>query len=238
MAASISAVYYNGSQTIPFLPLLLGAASSTVLILLANGGSQVETASIIKLMNQSGRLLSCIVFPVFFFLFLFRQEFIITIFTEKYAAAVPVFAASVLVLPVRAYSYTTVLQKLHNGAIINIGAIADLVLACGLIYPLYKGLGLPGIALSFVFSTYLQAGFYLFYAARLLGVSPFKLIPYRNWLVKLILFFTLFIGIRYLGRIYFTGKIVLILGGVAMIIVIAGSLWLEIKKQRINVDIG
>ncbi len=231
LSAPLSAIYYNGSQNIPFLPLLLSAAGSAVLIQLARGGRKNETTDVIQLMNQMGRMLSCIVFPVFFFLLLFRVDFIVTIFTVKYLPAVPVFMAALFILPVRAYHFTTVLQRMHKGSIINIGAIAELILACTLIYPLYRWIGLPGVALSFVISTYFQATFYLFYSARLLQTSPLKLVPYVNWLVKLIVFATLFIAIRYAAYRYFTGIIPLILGGAMMIVMVCVSLLIEYKKQ-------
>jgi O-antigen/teichoic acid export membrane protein len=239
-AAQLSAVYYNGSQTIPFLPLLISAAGSTVLILLANEDKENETANIIHLMNRVGKFLSCIAFPVFFFLLFFRNELIIRLLGDKYEASIPIFLASILVLPVRAYSFTTVLQRLHKGAVINVGAIADLLFACMLMYPLYKWLGLPGVALSFVISTYLQLGFYLFYAARLLKVSPLKLVPYKNWLIKFIVFSILFISIRYVGNTYFHGKIDLnlILGGSVMTIMVISSLAIEFINQRNDVNIG
>ncbi len=235
LTAQVSAVYFNGSQTIPFLPLLLSAAGSAVLMLLA-GRADDDKAGLVRLMNQSGMALSCVVFPVFFFLFLFREEFMITIFTEKYREAIPVFAAALLVLPVKAYSFTTVLQRMHKGGIINAGAVVDLVLACALMYPMYLWLGLPGVALSFVITTYLQAAFYLVYSSRLLKVSPLALIPWGNWGLKLIVFFSLFIGIHYVGSEYFDMKMSLILGGVVMVVAIAISLLAELKKQKNHVN--
>jgi len=235
LTAQVSAVYFNGSQTIPFLPLLLSAAGSAVLLLLAGQGTD-DKAGMVRLMSQSGRALSCVVFPVFFFLFLFREEFMITIFTEKYRDAIPIFAAALLVLPVKAYSFTTVLQRMHKGGIINAGAVADLVLACILMYPMYRWLGLPGVALSFVITTYLQAAFYLIYSARLLNVGPLALIPWGNWLLKLIVFFSLFIGIHYLGEHYLDMKMSLILGGVVTVAAVAISLLAELRKQKSHVN--
>jgi O-antigen/teichoic acid export membrane protein len=232
LTAQLSAIYFNGSQTIPVLPLLLSAAGSAVLIQLATGRHEDEQNNIIRLMNQSGRVLSCIVFPVFLFLLFFRQELIIILFGDKYTPAIPIFALAILVLPVKAYSFTTVLQRLHKGAIINAGSVADLLLACALMYPLYLWLGLPGVALSFVVSTYLQAAFYLYYSARLLNVSPLTLAPWLNWTIKMIVFATLFIGIRYVANLCFSGKIALILGGVVMTALIAVSLWMEFINQK------
>ena len=235
LVAQVSAIYYNASQNIPFLPLLLSAAGSAVLLQLASRKSSVENADTIRLMNQSGKLLSSVVFPVFFYLLFFRYELIVKLFTEKYLPAVPIFLMSILVLPVRAYNFTTVLQRHHKGHIINAGAIADLALALVLMYPLYRWLGLPGVALSFVISTYLQAAFYLYHSAKLLHTHPLKMIPLVNWLIKLIVYSCMFIAIHYMASRYFTGWITLILGGVALVMIILASLFIELKKQKQDV---
>lgn len=232
LIAPLSAIYYNGSQTIPVLPLLLSAASSAVLIQIATGNKNNETANLVALMNHSGRVLSCIVFPVFFYLFLFREDLFTQVFTKKFSAAIPVFAVSVLVLPVKAYSFTTVLQRMHKGNIINIGAIADLLLACVLMYPLYQWLGLPGVALSFVTTTYLQAAFYLFYSAKLLHIPVWQLVPYGNWMLKLIVFASVFIAFRYVADGAITAEIKLFLGGTVMLLMIAGSLFIELRNKK------
>ncbi len=232
LTAEMSAIYYNGSQNIPFIPLLLSAAGSAVLMQLASGGGGDERSESIKLMKQSGKVLSCIVFPLFFFLLFYRSELIITIFTDKYTSAIPVFFAAILVIPVRAYSFTTILQRMHRGDIINIGAASELILACALMYPLYSWAGLPGVAISFVFSTYLQAAFYLYHSARILNVKPLQLIPYGNWVAKLIIFAAMFIGIHYITGLYFTGAIALVLGGLMMAAIIAVSLYMELRKQK------
>ena len=231
LTSSASALYFNGSMNIPFLPLLLGAASSAVLMQLATGQKHNEKEDTIVLMNQTGRVLSCIVFPLFFYLLLFR-DLIVTLLTIKYLESVPIFILALFVLPVRAYSFTTVLQRLHKGALINAGAISEMLLAVLLMYPLYKWLGLPGIALGFVISTYFQAAFYLFHSARLLGVGMGQLLPFGNWLLKLIVFGVLFIGIHYILERCFAGKIALFLGGVVMGAIALFSLWIELKPGK------
>lgn len=233
LTSELSAIYYNGSQNIPFIPLLLSAAGTAVLMQLASGRKHDETAETIKLMHQSGKILSCIIFPLFFFLLIYRSELIVTIFTEKYTPAIPVFLAAILVIPVRAYSFTTILQRQHKGNIINIGAAAELLLACILMYPLYKWMGLPGVALSFVISTYLQAAFYLYHSGKILNVRPLQLIPYSNWLAKSIIFATLFISIHNISREYLGVEIALILGGVIMFIAILLAMFIELRKQRV-----
>ncbi len=232
LASEISAIYYNGSMNIPFLPLLLSAAGSAVLLQLVAEQKQDTHSNLVSLMNESGRVLSCIVFPLFFFLLFFRQELIVNLFSEKYRAAIPVFFVSILVLPMRAYSYTTALQRLHRGDLINIGAISELLIGCGLLYPLYLWKGLPGVAFSFVFSTYLQGFFYLFQTSKLLKVPLLSLIPYKNWLAKICLFAILFYCYRYIGILYLTPIISIILGSLLLFLIIGVSLMFELFKHK------
>ena len=229
---SLSAIYYNGSMNIPFLPLLLSAAGSAILIQLSTSNKSTATNDLIKLMNQSGRVLSSIVFPIFCFMLVFRYELVIGLFSIKYSEAVPIFAISLLVLPLRAYSFTTALQKLHKGAILNIGGIADLLIACSLMYPLYQLIGLPGVALSFVISTYLQAAFYLFYSAKALSCNMLSLVPLRNWVSKLVLFGVLFITFHFVAQNFLQGFFSLILGGIVLVLSVFVSLWFDKKSNR------
>jgi O-antigen/teichoic acid export membrane protein len=227
MPATISAVYFNGAMNIPFLPLLLSAAASAVLMQTAHGQGATDTKTLVRSLHNTGRWLSCIVFPLFFFLLVFRYPLFEVLLSGKYAASVPIFALSILALPIRAYSFTTALQKMHRGDIINIGSVADLLIACSLMYPLYRLLGLPGVALSFVVSTYLQALYYLYQSSRLLGVPMSRLVPLADWLYKLIIFGFLFIAVRYLAQ----GVYGLYLGSLSLIMAMSISLWIAYKQS-------
>jgi O-antigen/teichoic acid export membrane protein len=232
LAEELSAIYFNGSQDIPFLPLLLGAAGSAALMQLANSEKENEDRYIVELLQHSSRILSSIVFPVFFFCVCFRMELFTVVLSERYLPAVPVFLVSVMAIPLRAYSFTTILQNKHKGSIINIGALLDLLLACTLMYPLYLAMGLAGVALGFVISSYLQAAFYLYYSGKLLGVAALSLLPVKNWLIKLIVFAIVFIAVHYTASMVFSAQIVLIWGIVALMAAIAITIALEFKAAR------
>lgn len=176
-----AAVYFNGTFSIPFLPIVLSAVSSATLIQLTQSASAAEKA---RLMQQVGKVLSCAAYPLFFFLLVYREEFVLTVFSDQYKASIPIFLCSILILPVRAYSNTIILQNLQKGKIMNVGLILDFITAAILFYPLYLWLGLAGVALSFVISTYVQSLFYLYHSAKLLGVSIWSMIPLKNWLIK------------------------------------------------------
>jgi O-antigen/teichoic acid export membrane protein len=179
LPAALFALYFNGTIDIPFLPLLLGAAGSTLLLHFGEPGR--TDAQRLALQRAAGALLGRLVFPLFFFLLIFRRELFGVVFAHRYDAAVPLFVVASLVVPLRAYNFTAFLQHKGQGRIITRGALLDLGLALGLMYPLYRGLGLAGVALAFVISTYWQAGYYLGHTARLLGVPWLRLLPGRAW---------------------------------------------------------
>lgn len=231
-SASVFAMYFNGTFDVPFLPLLLGAVSSAALLQMASFKKKGDVASTIIIANQTARILSAVVFPLFFFLFVFRHELFAVILANKYEEAVPIFAATVCVVPLRAYNFTSILQNRHKGRIINIGAMLDILVAIALMYPLFQLLGLVGIALSFVISSYVQGGYYLYHTGKVLDTSITRLLPLANWAVKLIVFAILFIAIHYVLVTLFNSQIVLVLGSLLLALVLLITLAIEFKARR------
>jgi O-antigen/teichoic acid export membrane protein len=180
LPAALFALYFNGTLDVPFLPLLLGAAGSALLLQLSQ--PDLPDTERVAMAKAAGVLLGSLVFPLFFFLLFFRYELFGVLFAHRYDAAVPLFLVSSLVIPMRAYNFTALLRHKGRGRTITTGALLDLLLAFVLMYPLYRLLGLAGVALAFVVSTYCQAGYYLVHTARLLGLSWTALLPWRPWL--------------------------------------------------------
>lgn len=185
MNSKETAVYINGTLSIPFLPILFSAVTSAALIHLSNKNQPTDR---LKIARHVGKVLSAVAFPVTIFLIFFRTKFIVFCFSAKYLDSVPIFLCSLFIIPFRAYGHTMVLQSMEQGKIINQGAILELLIALALMYPLYLWLGLPGVALSFVFSTFIQALFYGIQTKKLLKVSLIELYPVANWLLKALLF--------------------------------------------------
>jgi O-antigen/teichoic acid export membrane protein len=184
LPAALFALYFNGTLDVPFLPLLLGAAGSG--LLLHFGAPGLTDAGRVATLRAAATLLGRLVFPLFGFLLFFRRELFGVVFAHRYDAAVPLFVVSSLVVPLRAYNFTALLQHKGQGQRISRGAVLDLALALALMYPLYRLLGLVGVALAFVLSTYAQAGYYLGHTARLLRVPWASLVPWRAWAGQLL----------------------------------------------------
>lgn len=231
LTAAASAVYVNGTQNIPFLPIILTASGSAVLIQMNKVKAKDEHSSLLLLMNHSARYLSNIVFPLMFFLIFFRYE-LFAVLLPGYREAVPVFFVMLFILPFRTYSFITVFQKLHKGHLSTIGAVGELILACALMYPLYKWLGLPGLALSFIISSYAQFVFYFYHISRLLQTKVYNLVPVANWAAKLAIFIPLFSFLHYLVTSFFQTKVSLLLGIAAMMVTVLVALFIEIRSGR------
>lgn len=223
LPAALFALYFNGTLDVPFLPLLLGAAGST--LLLHFGQPHLTDAERLSTLRATATLLGRLVFPLFFFLIFFRYELFGVVFAHRYDAAVPLFVLSSLVVPLRAYNFTALLQHKGQGRIISTGAGLDLLLALALMYPLYRWLGLAGVALAFVVSTYCQAGYYLRHTARLLRVPWASLLPWRPW-ARQALGAGLGVGLLHLGlAAALAERTTLLVGGSILALWLAVQLW-------------
>jgi O-antigen/teichoic acid export membrane protein len=231
LTSSLSAIYFNGTQNIPFLPLILSAAGSSVLMQMTRVKEEDERSSLLQLMKRSTRFLSNIVFPLFFFLIFFRYE-LFDVLLPGYSASVPIFFISLFMLPFRAYSFITVFQKLHQGHISNIGGVGELILACALMYPLYLWLGLPGVMLSFIISSYSQMFYYFYHISRLLNTSMLNLLPLANLGIKITTYCLLFFFTHYIVTSFFGMKMSLLIGIVIMMATVILSLLIDIISAR------
>lgn len=232
LSSEVFAVYCAGTYEVPFLGLLLGAVGSALLMRLnSNETTDEERGHILR--DSAGKL-SEVVFPIFFFMVLFRKEIFEVVFTNRYAEAVPLFLISCMIIPLRTYNCTAVLQNKGKGRIINIGAVGDLVIAFLLMYPLHLLWGLEGVALSVVISSYLQAWFYLYHTAKLLGCRIGDLLPLRTWLKRGVILCIAFMALYYTLDYLFNPCYVLLLGCIVTGIMIGMTIVPTILKRKLN----
>ena len=179
LPASQFAIYFNGTYEIPVFMLILSAIGSVSLVEFSNFEDNI-TGNSKLLFSKMSLLMAAWVFPSFWFFLFYADSFILTIFGEKYLEAIPVFKASILILPVRIVYSTTILQVYHKTNIILRGTVLDLILAIIFMVALYPFWGLPGVAIAFVLSTYLQVGYYLWHTAQFINERIAFLIPFKK----------------------------------------------------------
>ena len=229
LSSEQTAIYINGTLNIPFLPVLFSALTTAAMIQLAHKNSKEISLSVVK---DVGKVLSSVAFPLCIFFLLFSHEFIVFFFSDKYVDSIPIFLCSILILPASAYGNTIILQHKEKGKIINTGSILDICLAVVLMYPLYLIMGLPGVALSFVISTFVQTIYYLVQTKKLLHVSLVELLPLRNWVKKTVGFILLGVLLFFILPIYFESENRLFVAAGIMGSISLYILYVELKQIR------
>ncbi len=226
LTASDFAVFFNGSFEIPLFGLLISVAGSFMLIEFS-GNIQLKN-KIIALFKESFGLLSAIVFPLFFFLFFFREEIFAFVFKNKYNDSVPIFTISIFILPLRINNYSVILQCFSKGKKVMLGSLIDIIIAILLMIILYPAMGTRGIVLSIVISTYCQALYYLWHSAKILNIKMWELMPLQKLLLKflilLALYFIIFLWLKHYSII-----IKLIIGALFTTLLIFVGLWGYLK---------
>jgi O-antigen/teichoic acid export membrane protein len=226
LTASDFAVFFNGSFEIPLFGLLISVAGSFMLIEFSEN-IQLKN-KIIALFNESFSLLSSIVFPLFFFLFFFREEIFAFVFKNKYHDSVPIFAIGIFILPLRINNFSVILQCFSQGKKVMLGSLIDIIIAIVLMIILYPFMGMKGIVLSIVISTYCQVLYYLWHSAKILHVTIWKLVPLQKLLLKFLILLALYF-IIFLLLAHFSIIIKIIVGVLFTSLLIVAGLWSYLK---------
>lgn len=219
LTATDFAIFFNGSFEIPLFGLLISVMGSFLMIEISKNVSL--TSKIVQLYRESFLILSTLVFPLFFFLFFFRNELFALVFNNKYDASLPVFVISIFILPLRINNYSVILQCFSKGKTILIGSIFDISIAIILMLVLYPLMGTQGIALAVVVATFCQVIFYILHSAKTLHVSVLQLLPLQKLLLRFLIagvsYFILFLiltkwelKIKLLVGVIFTTFLILI----------------------------
>lgn len=196
-----SAQYYNGRIEIPFIATILSSVQSAALIAMAQ-----HPKLAVRITLSGSSILTTVAFAAMSLAYFFSQELITLIFSTKYIDSIPIFIASLWLLPAQ-YCTTaiTVLQQRQRGDLINKGAITDVLVTLLLIMPLYSSFGAIGMVIAFVIGTYAQALFYLFTAAKLLKVNWYELLPIKVYIIKAGVFglvgYLLYLGLNHLDAV-------------------------------------
>ncbi len=224
------AIYFNGSYEIPVFSLMLSAVGNIMLVDLSEQNSD-NAPKVKMLFKNSSLLLAAIVFPSFCFLFFYSSDFFTLIFSTKYIEAIPIFIISIFVLPLRITNFTAVLQTYSRSDLIVKGAVLDLLIAISLMLILYPLLQLKGVALAFVLSTYVQAGYYLWQTGKLINKKISYFFPFKK------LFFILLISATFTSVCYYlfnflSSPLTIILGIVVCTILIFTFFFYNYKQNK------
>ena len=184
LPAAQFAIYFNGTYEIPVFMIILSAVGSVSLV----GFSKIkvdQNNQLKILFERSSLFMASIVLPAFWFFLFYAEDFILTVFSNKYSEAIPIFKVSILILPVRIIYSTTVLQVYKRTDLILKGSLLDIIVAVLLMILLYPVLQMKGLALAFVISTYIQVAYYLWHTGKLIKENVSNFFPVRSLIMIL-----------------------------------------------------
>ncbi|HSK72409.1 MAG TPA: oligosaccharide flippase family protein, partial [Pyrinomonadaceae bacterium] len=93
------AIYAYGCFQLPLITILAESIASVMIPRMSELQMRGERAEMIRLTARAMQKLSFFYFPIYVFLFITAQTFIITLFTRNYLASVPIFLINLTLLP-------------------------------------------------------------------------------------------------------------------------------------------
>lgn len=194
IAKELLATYTVLTYELPVFALVFASIrSSTSLFLTSRAHTNKEIRIYLK---QVGKLLGFFIIPAVLFLLFFSKDVITLLFSEKYVAYTSLFCISIIKMLAYNFVFSAVLQYFKKIKIISNGVWIDFIISIILVLPLYALMGLNGIMLSVVISTFIQIGYYTYHTNKILEGKWNQIIPIKIW-VKQILFFSILISLVY-----------------------------------------
>jgi putative polysaccharide biosynthesis protein len=185
LSSAAFAAYFNGSYEVPVTGILISAAGTLFSVQVNQYDHDHE--ALLALFHKICILLSCLLFPLFFFLQMNAATIYEWIFQGKYNDSVNIFLISIWILPLRIANYTVLLQNKLESQLIFRGSLVGLaakMLFCLILYPIW---GVLGVAAAIIAGTAVQMGYYLYHSARVLDVKLSRIMPFGKLLAAFIL---------------------------------------------------
>ena len=177
--AATFAIFAVGVLQMPLVDIIATSAASVMMVKISAGRDR-DTHAALVLWHDTIVRLSLVVFPLVAFMLIAARDVIVLVFTDAYAASVPIFQLStVAILPAclcvdamfRAHAQTRVLVVLN---LVRLAAVALLIGG------FLTAFGLRGAVAATLCATVLARALGLARIARLLNVRLVELLPWRQ----------------------------------------------------------
>jgi O-antigen/teichoic acid export membrane protein len=173
------AVYARGAFELPVVDLVPFTLANVIAPALARLWKEGDRVTFLALWNRSLRTSAMLIFPAFGYAALFAHDLVVTLFTQAYEGAVPVFFVYLLALPLRLTHYPTLLIAVGETASILVPTLVGLAFNVALSLTLCRWLGPVGAAIGFLVSQFAVAGGLLHRTRKATGFGLRELLPWR-----------------------------------------------------------
>jgi O-antigen/teichoic acid export membrane protein len=171
------AIYAAGCLQIPLVDVLTTSVGNVMMVRMADDVSRPAAA--LALWHQAVERLSFWLWPLAAALALTAHDVIVLLFTARYAASVPVFLLSTLTIALAAFQVDSVLRVYALTRFLIVMNVARLAVVLGGIWWAVATFQLVGAIGVTVLGMAIAKTLALWRIARVLGVSPTRVLPWR-----------------------------------------------------------
>ncbi len=183
----IFAVFSVGATEIPLISVLIVTVNNILLPALTRMDPEKDRDKIEEIYSGAARKNALIIFPIVIFFFIFARDFLVMLYSEKYASALPFFRIYLLILFLRVTTLSVLLKSYGLTRVLLWFSILTLALNILLNIVFINLFGITGPAWATVLIVYMIFSFYLWVIYRKLGFNLPRLFSLRNLFRTLIL---------------------------------------------------
>jgi O-antigen/teichoic acid export membrane protein len=178
--SGVFAVYANGAFEIPFVGIIAGSVINVLMPEFVKQYKNAQNESLMDLWHNSMKKVAMIIFPLAMILFVYREPFIVTLFSEKYLNSVVIFAIYLSFIPTRITDFGAILLSMGFSKIVMKIYVLAAILNILLNYVSIKTLGIIGPALSTVLVSYLVATSFIVQIKKKINVGLSEVFPWLS----------------------------------------------------------
>lgn len=176
------AIYAVGALEIPLDVIFQSSVANVLRASLPPLVRDGNLDEVVRVMREAVRKLSTIVLPSFIFLLGHSHQFIVLLFTTKYAESVTVFQIYLWLVPLHMLVLSPIPQVFGKPKLNFYIVLATTSLLLVLGYVLLKTVGFYGPALAMVITQYIQVGVFFVVVLRLTKSTMARLLPWNHML--------------------------------------------------------
>ena len=171
------AIYSTACMSIPLVDLIMTSTTSVMMVKMAEDSSDRHAA--LSLFHETVSRLAFLLLPLAVGLSVLASPFIVTLFTSKFAASIPIFSVWALTVIPAAIAVDAMLRVYAQTRFLLVMNLVRLGLVAALIGWFLGALGLVGAVLITLIATVAAKGLAIVRIASLLQVSVRDVLPWR-----------------------------------------------------------
>lgn len=194
LSVSDFAIFSIGCFQLPFLGVLVDSVARTSVVRITELRRSVSSSvKIPDLISRSCRKLWIVLFPLFVYLWVVADQFILFLFTDEYSGSVSIFRIFAFSIPVAAILVQHILRAFSDTKFIMFNNVLCLLISFISCYFGLKYYGMKGVAGAFVFSQLVWKLIFLIKCKLILKSKIRELLPLIDMLTSS--FYSILVGI-------------------------------------------